>query len=164
MYPEWRKRRFFELHLAWLVQGPKGYDLLFKINPYSLYATREEALEAARALVEKGRLDQDERVGRNKAPVLLSEEDKARFLLLLERGKALLPLDRYALLGEVAEVEERFSPKKGGEKGGGPAAPRERLASNASASSLGRCASECMREHAHNAWCSTLRVLARLEC
>ena len=44
MYPEWRKRRFFELHLAWLVQGPKGYDLLFKINPYSLYATREEAL------------------------------------------------------------------------------------------------------------------------
>ena len=106
MYPEWRKRRFFELHLAWLVQGPKGYDLLFKINPYSLYATREEALEAARALVEKGRLDQDERVGRNKAPVLLSEEDKARFLLLLERGKALLPLDRYALLGEVAEVEE----------------------------------------------------------
>ena len=49
MYPEWRKRRFFELHLAWLVQGPKGYDLLFKINPYSLYATREEALEAARA-------------------------------------------------------------------------------------------------------------------
>lgn len=90
MYPEWRKRRFFELHLAWLVQGPKGYDLLFKINPYSLYATREEALEAARALVEKGRLDQDERVGRNKAPVLLSEEDKARFLLLLERGKALL--------------------------------------------------------------------------
>lgn len=108
MYPEWRKRRFFELHLAWLVQGPKGYDLLFKINPYSLYATREEALEAARALVEKGRLDQDERVGRNKAPVLLSEEDKARFLLLLERGKALLPLDRYALLGEVAEVEERL--------------------------------------------------------
>ena len=70
--------------------------------------TREEALEAARALVEKGRLDQDERVGRNKAPVLLSEEDKARFLLLLERGKALLPLDRYALLGEVAEVEERL--------------------------------------------------------
>ena len=114
MYPEWRKRRFFELHLAWLVQGPKGYDLLFKINPYSLYATREEALEAARALVEKGRLDQDERVGRNKAPVLLSEEDKARFLLLLERGKALLPLDRYALLGEVAEVEER----------GGHASPR----------------------------------------
>ena len=108
MYPEWRKRRFFELHLAWLVQGPKGYDLLFKINPYSLYATREEALEAARALVEKGRLDQDERVGRNKAPVLLSEEDKARFLLLLERGKALLPLDRYALLGEVAEVEQRL--------------------------------------------------------
>ena len=44
--------------------------------------------------MEKGRLDQDERVGRNKAPVLLSEEDKARFLLLLERGKALLPLDR----------------------------------------------------------------------
>ena len=67
-------------------------------------------------------------------------------------------------LREVAEVEERFSPKKGGEKGGGPAAPRERLASNASASSLGRYASECMREHAHNAWCSTLRVLARLEC
>ena len=47
-------------------------------------------------------------MGRNKAPVLLSEEDKARFLLLLERGKALLPLDRYALLGEVAEVEERL--------------------------------------------------------
>ena len=67
-----------------------------------------QALEAARALVEKGRLDQDERVGRIKAPVLLAEEDKARFLLLLERGKALLPLDRYALLGEVAEVEERL--------------------------------------------------------
>ncbi|MCH1927535.1 hypothetical protein L6232_22315, partial [Shewanella sp. C31] len=42
------------------------------------------------------------------APLLLSEEDKGRFLLLLESGKALLPLDRYALLGEVAEVEERL--------------------------------------------------------
>ena len=63
-------------------------------------------------------------------------------------------------LREVAEVEEMFSPKTGG----GAAAPRERLASNASASSLGRCASECMRAHAYNAWCSTPRVLARLEC
>ncbi|TBH21769.1 hypothetical protein [Thermus thermamylovorans] len=107
MYPEWQKRRLFELHLAWLVQGPRGYHLLFKVNPYSLYGTREEALEAARALL-RGRLDQDPRVGPHKAPVLLSEEDRERFLVLLEGGKALLPLDRYALLGEVAEVEERL--------------------------------------------------------
>lgn len=107
MHPEWRKRRFFELHLAWLVQGPRGYELLFKVNPYSLYETREEALEAARRLL-KERLDQDPRVGRGKAPVLLSEEDRARFLALLEGGRALLPLDRYALWGEVAEVEERL--------------------------------------------------------
>lgn len=102
MYPEWRKRRFFELHLAWLVQGPRGYELLFKVNPYSLYETREEALAAARELL-KERLDQDPRVGRGKAPVLLTEEDRARFLALLEGGRALLPLDRYALLGEVEE-------------------------------------------------------------
>ena len=107
MHPEWRKRRFFELHLAWLVQGPRGYERLFKVNPYSLYETREEALEAARRLL-KERLDQDPRVGRGKAPVLLSEEDRARFLALLEGGRALLPLDRYALWGEVAEVEERL--------------------------------------------------------
>lgn len=108
MYPEWQKQRFFELHLAWLVQGPRGYDLLFKVNPYSLYPTREEALEAAKGLVQKGRLDQDPKVGPHKAPVLLSQEDEERFLVLLESGKALLPLDRYALLGEVAEVEERL--------------------------------------------------------
>ncbi|BDG16563.1 hypothetical protein [Thermus brockianus] len=107
MYPAWQKRRFYELHLAWLIQGPKGYELLFKVNPYSLYPTREEALEAAQELL-KGRLDQDPKVGPHKAPILLSEEDRARFLLLLESGKALLPLDRYALLGEVAEVEERL--------------------------------------------------------
>jgi hypothetical protein len=107
VYPEWRKKRFYELHLAWLVQGPRGLELLFKVNPYSLYPTREEALEAAKALL-KGRLDQDPRVGQGKAPILLSEEDRARFLVLLESGKALLPLDRYALLGEVAEVEERL--------------------------------------------------------
>lgn len=107
MYPEWRKRRFFELHLAWLVQGPRGYELLFKVNPYSLYETREEALAAAKQLL-KERLDQDPRVGRGKAPVLLTEEDRGRFLGLLEGGRALLPLDRYALLGEVAEVEERL--------------------------------------------------------
>ncbi|WP_448569972.1 hypothetical protein [Thermus sp.] len=107
MYPEWRKKRFYELHLAWLVQGPRGFDLLFKINPYSLYPTREEALEAAKALL-KGKLDQDPKVGQGRAPILLSEEDRARFLLLLESGKALLPLDRYALLGEVVEVEERL--------------------------------------------------------
>lgn len=107
MYPEWRKERFYELHLAWLVQGPRGFDLLFKINPYSLYPTREEALEAAKALL-KGRLDQDPKVGQGKAPILLSEEDRTRFLVLLESGKALLPLDRYALLGEVVEVEERL--------------------------------------------------------
>ena len=107
MYPEWRKKRFYELHLAWLVQGPRGFDLLFKINPYSLYPTREEALEAAKALL-KGKLDQDPKVGRGKAPILLSPEDRTRFLVLLESGKALLPLDRYALLGEVVEVEERL--------------------------------------------------------
>ncbi|WP_337845485.1 hypothetical protein [Thermus sp.] len=107
MYPEWQKQRFFELHLAWLVQGPRGYDLLFKVNPYSLHRTREEALETAKALL-KGSLDQDERVGRAKAPVVLEEDDRTRFLLLLESGKALLPLDRYALYGEVAEVEERL--------------------------------------------------------
>ena len=107
MYPEWRKKRFYELHLAWLVQGPRGFDLLFKINPYSLYPTREEALEAAKALL-KGKLDQDPKVGQGRAPILLSEEDRARFLVLLESGKALLPLDRYALLGEVVEVEERL--------------------------------------------------------
>lgn len=108
VYPEWQKKRFFELHLAWMVQGPRGYDLLFKVNPYSLYPTREEALEAAKALLQKEQLDQDPRVGRGKAPVLLNAEDRARFLRLLEGGKALLPLDRYALLGEVAEVEERL--------------------------------------------------------
>lgn len=108
MYPEWRKQPFFELHLAWLVQGPKGYDLLFKINPYSLYKTREEALEAAKALLKGERLDQDPKVGRNQAPVLLSPEDRNRFLVLLESGKALLPLDRYALWGEIALVEERL--------------------------------------------------------
>lgn len=108
MYPEWRKRTFFELHLAWLVQGPKGFDLLFKVNPYSLYPSREEALEAAKALLKGERLDQDPKVGRNKAPVLLSPEDRARFLVLLESGRALLPLDRYALLGEIALVEERL--------------------------------------------------------
>ncbi len=107
MYPEWQKKRFWELHLAWLVQGPGGHELLFKVNPYSLYATREEALEAAKALL-RGSLDQDPRVGRHKAPVRLSEEDKTRFLVLLEGGRALLPLDRYALLGEVVEVEERL--------------------------------------------------------
>ncbi|GGM91726.1 hypothetical protein GCM10007092_00790 [Thermus composti] len=107
MHPAWKKRRFFELHLAWLIQGPKGYELLFKVNPYSLYPTREEALEAAKGLLRE-RLDQDPRVGKGKAPVLLSEEDRARFLALLETGKALLPLDRYALLGEVVEVEERL--------------------------------------------------------
>jgi hypothetical protein len=107
VYPEWQKRRFFELHLAWLVQGPKGYDLLFKVNPYSLYRSREEALEAAKALVE-GSLDQDPKVGQNRAPLRLEEEDRTRFLILLESGKALLPLDRYALYGEVAEVEERL--------------------------------------------------------
>ncbi len=107
MYPQWQKKRFYELHLAWLVQGPRGYDLLFKVNPYSLYPTREEALEAAKALLQ-GNLDQDPQVGRGKAPVLLSQEDRTRFLLLLEGGKALLPLDRYALLGEVAEAEERL--------------------------------------------------------
>jgi len=107
VYPEWRKKRFYELHLAWLVQGPRGFDLLFKINPYSLYPTREEALEAAKALL-KGKLDQDPKVGRGKAPILLSPEDRTRFLVLLESGKALLPLDRYALLGEVVEVEERL--------------------------------------------------------
>ena len=107
MYPEWRKKRFYELHLAWLVQGPRGFDLLFKINPYSLYPTREEALEAAKALL-KGKLDQDPKVGQGRAPILLSPEDRTRFLVLLESGKALLPLDRYALLGEVVEVEERL--------------------------------------------------------
>ncbi|GLV49038.1 hypothetical protein TJA_21410 [Thermus sp. LT1-2-5] len=107
MHPAWQKRRFFELHVAWLIQGPQGYQLLFKVNPYSLYPTREEALEAAKELL-KGRLDQDPKVGRHQAPVLLSEEDRTRFLVLLESGKALLPLDRYALLGEVAEVEERL--------------------------------------------------------
>ncbi|MEZ0347706.1 MAG: hypothetical protein ABWJ90_04250 [Thermus sp.] len=107
MHPAWQKRRFFELHLAWLIQGPQGYELLFKVNPYSLYPTREEALKAAKALLE-GRLDQDPKVGRHKAPVLLSDEDRTRFLVLLQSGKALLPLDRYALLGEVAEVEERL--------------------------------------------------------
>jgi hypothetical protein len=108
VYPEWQKKPFFELHLAWLVQGPKGYDLLFKVNPYSLYPTREEALEAAKALLQRERLDQDPRVGQGKAPVLLSPEDRTHFLTLLEGGKALLPLDRYALLGEVVEVEERL--------------------------------------------------------
>ncbi|WP_243026737.1 hypothetical protein [Thermus albus] len=108
MYPEWQKQPFYELHLAWLVQGPRGYDLLFKVNPYSLYKTREEALEAAKALLQKERLDQDPKVGPHKAPVLLSEEDRTRFLVLLESGKALLPLDRYALLGEIAPVEERL--------------------------------------------------------
>ncbi|GAA5335747.1 MULTISPECIES: hypothetical protein [Thermus] len=107
MHPAWQKRLFFELHLAWLIQGPKGYELLFKVNPYSLYPTREEALKAAKELL-KGRLDQDPKVGPHKAPVLLSEEDRTRFLVLLESGKALLPLDRYALLGEVVEVEERL--------------------------------------------------------
>ncbi|KHG64739.1 hypothetical protein QT17_10485 [Thermus sp. 2.9] len=107
MHPAWQKRRFFELHLAWLIQGPKGYELLFKVNPYSLYPTREEALKAAQELL-KGRLDQDPRVGSHRAPILLSEEDRHRFLALLQSGKALLPLDRYALLGEVAEVEERL--------------------------------------------------------
>lgn len=108
VYPEWQKQRFYELHLAWLVQGPRGYDLLFKVNPYSLYKTREEALEAAKALVQGGALDQDPKVGPHRAPVRLSPEDQERFLVLLESGKALLPLDRYALLGEVAEVEERL--------------------------------------------------------
>ncbi|RTI51507.1 hypothetical protein CSW14_09685 [Thermus scotoductus] len=108
MYPEWRKQPFFELHLAWLIQGPRGYDLLFKINPYSLYKTREEALEAAKTLLKGERLDQDPKVGRNQAPVLLSPEDRTRFLVLLESGKALLPLDRYALLGEIVLVEERL--------------------------------------------------------
>ncbi|WP_117236777.1 hypothetical protein [Thermus sediminis] len=107
MYPKWQKQRLYELHLAWLVQGPRGLELLFKVNPYALYETREEALEAARALLQ-GRLDQDPRVGRGRAPILLSQEDRACFLALLESGKALLPLDRYALLGEVAEVEERL--------------------------------------------------------
>ncbi|SDF18308.1 hypothetical protein SAMN04488243_1309 [Thermus arciformis] len=107
MYPEWQKKRLYELHLAWLVQGPRGYDLLFKVNPYSLYPTREEALKAAKTLLQ-GDLDQDPRVGRHKAPLRLSEEERGRFLVMLEGGKALLPLDRYALLGEVAEVEERL--------------------------------------------------------
>lgn len=107
MYPEWQKKRLYELHLAWLVQGPRGYDLLFKVNPYSLYPTREEALKAAKALLQ-GDLDQDPRVGRHKAPLRLPEEERGRFLVMLEGGKALLPLDRYALLGEVVEVEERL--------------------------------------------------------
>ncbi len=54
MYPEWQKGPLYELHLAWLVQGPKGYELPFKVNPYSLYPTREEALAAAKAWLERG--------------------------------------------------------------------------------------------------------------
>ncbi|WP_114313342.1 hypothetical protein [Thermus caldifontis] len=108
MHPAWQKQPFFELHLAWLVQGPKGFDLLFKVNPYSLFKTRQEALEAAKVLLERERLDQDPKVGKHRAPVLLSPEDRTRFLVLLESGKALLPLDRYALLGEIALVEERL--------------------------------------------------------
>lgn len=107
MHPEWQKKPFFELHLAWLVQGPRGYELLFKVNPYSLYPTQEEALQAARALLE-GDLDQDPRVGNHKAPLRLTPEEKERFLILLQGGKALLPLDRYALLGEVVQVAERL--------------------------------------------------------
>ncbi|KGQ20995.2 hypothetical protein [Thermus filiformis] len=106
MYPEWRKTRKVELHLAWLVQGPKGYELLFKINPYSLYPDEKTALEALRRHLERP-LDQDPKVGQNKAPTGLLPEEKARLLAEVEaQRRGFVPVGRYALLAELYEVEE----------------------------------------------------------
>lgn len=106
MYPEWAKTRKVELHLAWMVQGPRGYELLFKVNPYSLYPDKEEALKALRSFLERP-LDQDPKVGQNKAPTGLLSEEKARLLKEVEaQGRGLVPVGRYALLAELYEVEE----------------------------------------------------------
>lgn len=106
MHPEWAKVRKVELHLAWMVQGPRGYELLFKVNPYSLYPDKGEALKALQSLLE-GPLDQDPKVGQNKAPTGLLPEEKVRLLKEVEsQGRGLVPVGRYALLAELYEVEE----------------------------------------------------------
>lgn len=106
MHPEWKKVRKVELHVAWTVQGPKGYELLFKVNPYSLYPDRQRALEALKKLLQTP-LDQDERVGKNRAPTGLLPEEKTRLLAEVEaHGRGFVPVGRYALLAELYEVEE----------------------------------------------------------
>jgi len=106
VHPEWEKVRKVELHLAWMVQGPMGYGLLFKVNPYSLYPSKESALEALRKLLEKP-LDQDPKVGQNRAPTGLLPEERARLLTGVEaQGQGFVPVGRYALLAELYEVEE----------------------------------------------------------